>query len=529
MNYDESFLSIVKLFEEDFKKAFKSFRNKNKGEILKYIMSYYRRWYHSALIENTLLSPANLIYELNSQCGKSSCTYPLFSLTNGKKLEGIKFEIQTYSLDNHPIISDLKIFIESCVPDMDLTKANSLTSEHINSQLSKLSIFDPYYVEYLYMISVKMGLIKKTLSIHSNKAQVAMSEFKKVMKLPVKSILDKIINSTAEIFVDNVCEILPLNPNMFSKKYVLNLLKQPSCTDDVFSLLFSAVGIELDDFFEMEQDAIEDNADEFYNLVMSSTFFLGIVTDKFFYTPFGFYLKLITPEYLTPCNFHQDIAFTLDTLKNEGEIELSLYSPCSNYYLTALGAEYFGISRKAPSLSFKAPFEVVLPAILKEVENNSNAETLSEIAPSDESVAELIYEIKIKSLNDKAFWKNIEVYESYTLHSLYQIISYEFNLNALSDYRFFSDLTENPFTGYFSPFSNRKSKRADETTLSNLEIEEGHKFLLVLHNSFTSSFDDEEEMKVMKFQLELVSKKEKKAIMVYPRVSKESRAFKEQD
>ena len=151
----------------------------------------------------------------------------------------------------------------------------------------------------------------------------------------------------------------------------------------------------------------------------------------------------------------------------------------------------------------------------------------------DFSVAEesslLIYSIKVRLADDRSLWKNIEIPGNITLFHLFSEICYQFSLDPDAEYSFFKDATESPFTEYASVKRTKRSKSNADITLSELEMPERHRFILVIYNSFNPYIDFETETisKRIKLELDIIKVKSREEGQMYPRVSRVSSGFRE--
>ncbi len=529
MDYEQSFSGIINVFGEAFLKAYKKNKVKGKTKILKFIVSFYRRWYHSAIIEDTLISPANLISELNRILGKPINTYPLVTLNSFNRASNVEVLKKVYTIETHPIIKDLEIFLESCIPDIELKENGVPLAEHIDNLLDKVSIYDPFYIEYLGLIAVKLKLLKKTISVYTNKWQL-IDEYNQFFNQEPTAIFDKIVNATADISSFFINQVLPLDKRQFNQKYIIQKLKEPTTTDEIFKEIYESIGINFESI--MDSDPLG-SIDEFYGLIMSSTFFLGIVIDKYFYTLFGFYLKLINPEYMLPYDIADDLSYAIESFHMEDEVEVSMFAPCYNYTLTELGMNFFNVKTSSQA-NLTIPDNLTLDAVFKLATNKLNNQSWLDkdleilLRKIEEPYqADTIWEIKIVLTNVKKLWIKMEVPENFTLHDLYNEVCYEFNLPTTNMYYFFADKTENPFIKYAPPYYKKRSYKSEETQLLNLAFNENHVFVLVLESIQNPLEKNSIPAKNLKFEITLLHIKPINPEKSYPRLTRESKALKE--
>ncbi len=535
MEYDNYLSIITKSFEKNFKDSYKSTNIKGKSRVIKYFMSFYRRWYFSAIVEDTILSPANLITSLNKQYHKNASisTFPYINSYN--RLGTINFRSVECSLKEHYVVSDLKLLLDSCIPDFYFDDRNKLESEHEKYLLDNLTICDPYYIEYLILVSSSLNLIKRIPSIHSHKVQVT-SNYEEFFSNENEEIFKKIVLATIDIVIKGINELIPSN-GAINRDYILSILIEPITTDDIFKYIYSSIGLNIEKLMDYQGEGDELLFDEIYNSMISSTFYLGILIDRVFFTPFGFYLRLINPGYLLPYDNLKEISYAVDAMNETEDISVAMFSPCSHFSLTELGLEFFKVNKNEnyPEINYdESLFEKIL-AILQEDKNKNliiNDDLLGYFI-SDKLYrnSKKIYELKIKLKNNKAFWKKIEFLEETTLKDLYLEICYEFNLDIKMDYSFFQNHDENPFSEYTSSFRKKGHKNTEKVTLGDFIIDEKHKFVLALYNIISPFMDESSSIpsKYIKFDIEVQKIKEKDSSLIYPRVKSEGSIFQDFD
>ncbi|MDR1542691.1 MAG: hypothetical protein LBU32_32900 [Clostridiales bacterium] len=530
---NNSFGNLNQLFSSSFLSSYKDLRKKKKLHILKYISQIYRRWLYSALIENTGLTPANIIMSMECQQNgknknpvmRSPAVLPVKSAS-----EPFRFVMHEYSLDRHPAVKDLKIFIDSCMPDVELDNSDMLSAEHVASLSGKLSLSDAFYVEYLLNISIMLNIIKKTPSIYSNRAQVT-SECKSLFKLSDKDLFTKIVDASIDSANSFINEIVPLPETHFSKDTLRSYLKSPKSMDDIFQYVYSLLGVRLQDICTLDDHS--DPFDELNSAVITSTFLLGLVLDKYFLTPFGYYLQLIRPLYTLEYDFDNELNYLADSFDDEDGPITALYAPSTYYRLTPLGAAFFEVECLDPELTRlqtldKYALESAVDAIAQK--NSPTLTRLKNECKISIDDCPTVYAIKARLSNMKSLWKTLEVPGSANLHQLFSEICYQFSLDPSSEYSFFLDSSESPFNEYTSMKNPRKTKKTSAITLDNMELSEKRKFVLALFNSFNpfGDFNSENPVsKKIKLELEIVKIKARDSNQSYPRVSRMSAGFRE--
>ena len=525
MNNPIHFEELLNIFKNNFTAAYKSLTHRNKSRMLPYLTCFYRRWLYSALIENTILTPANLmqLFINSSEGAIISVTIP--KLTRKNDIRSMRFVSCEYSLDQHPVTKDLEQLVNFCMPDVELDEDDTVAGEAAERMRSAFFIGDPFYIEYLSLLAFKLGLLKKITSIHSNRAQPT-AEAEVFFAAPRREIFKQIFHASIEIAAFYVIDALPMGHSRPGRDYILSLLREPRTTDEIFDDLYRRMGVNINEFLDFEgEDA--DGLDDIYNAMISGTFYLGVILDKYFYTVFGYYLKLINPGYVLPSDFCGELDYAMDTIQYAEDISLGMFAPCSHYSITPLGAEFFGVTNDDDTIERlrHLPDKVLVEMIAGSVK--SYAERIEEylLANHGDVSDKRVFEIKVKSVLNKAYWKHIEFPHTMSLHEVYLFLAYEFAYETNHKYAFFPDMSHNPFTAYTSPSHKRRSKKADATTLSDLQITERSKFMLVLHDVVNPFADEAIPLKEFKFEIELLKIKPYETRKHYPYVTRISQAF----
>jgi hypothetical protein len=459
---------------------------------------------------------------------KNAIMAPVARLSKSGK-NRIEFNMLEYSVHNHPVISDMKIFVESCMPDVELGMNDMLMDGHVEDLMGKLSMWDSFYVEYLLNISIVMGVIKKSPSIYSNRAQVT-SEYRRLFNLSNDEIFDAIVTATVNSASSFIDEMIPLPEPYFTRETIYELLKHPMTVDEIFQHVYNILGIKIQDIYSYDNDT-DPFFDDLNNAIISSTFLLGLLLDKCFLTPFGYYLQLIRPLYTLPYEFFNELSYLADSFEEEEGLVTALYAPSTFYQLTPLGVEFFGIENTD---LFTPADEIPYNDLSEIVSGNTEfAREQREILKCNFSIAEesslIIYCIKVKLADDRTLWKNIEAPGNITLFHLFSEICYQFSLDPGAEYSFFKDMTESPFTEYPSVKRPRRSKNAADTALIELDLPERHHFVLVIYNSFNPYIDFAVDTitKKIKLEMEVIKIKDRDEAQSYPRVSRVSSGFRE--
>jgi len=460
---------FIKPFDSIFKSKSKSQRKK----LAPCLSNLYRRWFYSAILENTVLTPANLFESLNRHYGHPAGTSPNVHMRTPVNYTGLSFSYADYSRSDHPVISDFLTIIDYCRPAIDLTELDQMPDELAAEAARDLSMNDPFYASYLLSIALEMGFLVKIPSIHANRAQLVRGIDKR-LSISDDKLFDKIVSCSLRYASRSLSEIVPLPVPLFDEEYLLNILKEPVETDVIFQRLYDTIGVDLEELIDLD---IFEELDMLDMAVISGTYLLGIVLDKFFLTPFGHYLKLIRPVYMLPFDLENEISIYLESYMEEDELGIAFYAPCSRYFMTDMGLEYFKVEPNADNyIDIKEKLNF---ADIRGLFGEGPAEEIESITKAFESDSR-IYTFKIKYMNEPKMWLNMEASDSTSLHRMYLELAYYFDIDKNGEYSFFPDETENPFAAYASPNQPRRAKKAANTVLADLDLEEKQVMFLSL-------------------------------------------------
>ena len=528
MEYDNTINYFMELFDRCFYDSFSKLKKGQQSKVSNYLLSFFRRWYYSALIDDTLLSPANFVSELSRVHGKHVFSQPIIS---GEGEGGEAPRMLQYSTECHPVVDDLKVFVDYCMPDIEVNEDLLVSEKDMFLIAERVSIRDPFYVEYLNLLAIYFDILRDAPSIHSRHARVS-ENYDKLYSKSQKEIFFEIYEMTAKISASQINHVLPLNKGIINTAYIFELLKNPVTTDSLFEKIYSSLGIDIAAFLEHDEmddiDLDEEGLDEFYHMVMSSTFFLGITFDKYFHTLFGFYLKIITPEFLIPYDFDADFKFFIDVIKESGDLETALFSPCTYFHLTEFGKVVTGSNGENPrGENVPGPFDdkLSIERAVKMIkimygDEEADADEVRSIVSDIFGLPEItdIYEIKVSYMSDKKFWMALEIVPVNPLSILFLEICAAFGLRdaAPLDYCFYMSGQEDVFSRY-APYDPKKSsKKTTDESLADFNLPVGHKFLLVIQGK-----------EPLKFEIEIKAIKKYNHKRAYPNILRVGQAFRD--
>ena len=539
---EDNFLYYVytlnSLFETGFIGAYKNANPRKRRRILPYLQAIYRRWYYSVLIENTPFSPANLMESICRHFNEPvSCIIP--TLRTPTKVTGVGFNVQTYTPDNHPIIDDLKKLIDYCSPHVDLCEEGGFTDEQSLELAKSLSLNDPHYASFLMEVALWMKLLTKMPSLYINRMQISKI-CGDTMNLPNKELLQKIIDATISLSAFGLHNSIPMPEHIFTESFVRGLLTDPMETDDIFARVFDVMGYDLEDLMDVANMPPPDEMDMDMDLeslgldmeILSGTFVLGIMLDRFFFTPFGHFLRLIRPLYVLPFDFSSEIGEYTNVCEDPEEAFVAFFAPCSSYSLTDLGLAVLDVKPNDDNylnVNEHIPFESMKDTIFAAPETIAIfVEMARQLSPLilGEGAFSQIYTFRVRREDDNSAWIHLQFPENTTLHHLYEEIAHFFGLNLNDDYSFFHDKTENRFAEYVTPKKSkpggRKKKTAD-TLLSELDFHHMQHMILTTYNQATPFT---KAPPTIRLNIERLKESEPEPGEMYPKASRISASLK---
>ena len=532
MNYADLFESLNQAFAYKFTTSYKKINRGGKNRLLRCMPSFYRRWFFTSFAEDATLSPCALLATAKNE-SREDMPFFIPAMPSVQRFGPMTFRTEALSLDNHPIVRDLRLLLQSCTPDFELDEYDFLMPEHEDALLLQLSIGDHYYIEYLVLICLHLNLFVKIPSIHSNRAQVSAQAYERVCALSDRALLDEIVQSAIFIATESLIDFITLDGEA-ETSYVTNLLQEPMETDDIFRHIFKSLGITVEQLATLQEDTL---MDETVESMITGTFLLGITIDQFFFTPFGFYLRFIDPVYMLSYDLQKEMLYTLEVLDEGADFGREIFAPCSRYSLSSLGRQYFNIDiadsdeQKSEAALPDIPVDLFVRHLAEGAPLSTKDKMLvdSFITKNYALGGRMAYEIKVSVVGDKAFWKRLVFLENDTLHDVYCYICYEFNLNPLMEYCFFLSEEPSPFTAYAPPSMQKRAKDSTTAVLAKLHFSPPQTFLLVLRLMVEPSAAQNSAavFRTLELKLELLSFKERSMKQTHPFVKSEGQVFRQ--
>ena len=517
-------------FNKNFLKVYKNASVSKRRRLIPFIHTIYRRWYYATMVEGTPLSPANMFSSICGFHGVEQNTHAIPVVRTPTKLVGISATTLGYTVDEHPIMEDITHIMNYCNPYIDIHEMDALTEEQALDISLLLSIKDSYYAAFLFDIILRLGLIEKVPALYVNRLNPT-AKYDEFTKQKPRDMLIQVINTTIQFSSYGLRTSLQMPTAPFTNEFILEILKNPMKTDDLIQMAFASIGVDItqimnrDIFSEEFQDSEE--YDEIDGLI-HSMYVVGLALDKYLHTPFGYFLRLLNPLYVTPFEFEHEMTTFLDLPDDPAETFFSFYLPPELYRLTELGQALLGVAKSPSDNLYTVPFAQMKDAVFHdETTFELFLDMAGQVFPQlFESIAlGIIYSFKVKASYKPTLWAHVKISENSSLHQLYSLIAELFGLRDNSEYSFFHDKTENLFAEY--PSAKRSGRlrvaRDDaETILTELNFEHMKHMVLTTYNQALPFTKD---TPTKRFEIEFMGESEPNNDEDYPRVSRLSKAL----
>jgi len=478
-------------------RIFNELEPKERKEVLPYLQTIFRKWYHSTLIENIYFSPANLANTIGFHHGVPPNVH-MVTLPPSSKLTEVELKVLDYSISDHPIIADLKYVIKYCTPHIDLCEEWCFSDSQARKVAKKLSMDDPFYATFLLDVVCKMDLLDRMPSLYVQRMQVSEAA-ETVFDQPASDILHQIVDAVIEMTSAGLQGSLPGPVSLFSEDGLRNLLLEPLHTDGIFEHVFGKLGYDLD--LLLDPMAIPGGMDDYSEEseaaaeMMSGIFILGVALDRLFFTPFGSFLRVIRPIYSIPFDMKNEISHFTKAFNSDNEDLSPFFAPCTSYMLSDLGLQLFDIEPTEKnyfdSSTVLPPHLLNDPTFLSPIGMRLFISATRAAIPISE-MPDSIYSFRVYSEEDPDAWFVLQIPKTVSLHFLYEEIADIFLVYDDDNYSFFHAKTESPFVEYSGNISEKRGQKQlrKHTNIQLLELDFEHMshLLLVIYKEESLKF-----------------------------------------
>ncbi len=424
MNLNNNVNIIEQLYENfinNYKETVSSFTAAEKREFAKFSSSFFNKWYFSSLFDDSIFSPSNIINSV-CHCGESSVN----SARLVKNGSGFNIIYVSDTLENHSFINDLKAFC-TCFEPAGVFEKNAPPQNYADN----IQNMDPFYWNYLFALAENNGLIKRMLSINTNKYQTDPSALSSFFSMDNTEMLRRLFDSAVGIFVNEFYKSSHVQENIVSWETVMDFLCNAASVDELFESILTSLGFNLENI--PRQNKCNENSEE-AEMIMTSAYFLGSLISQWLLMPLGAYMKLITPLYTMPFDFEAEADYIRPFLLTGCDISSELFSPCNFFALTSIGEKVLNAKNKNSVFSS-----------LNEIfsQKQINALTLSYLkmnkikSTKSPDANKKLYKLKVFYKNDRNKWKIIAAEEKTTLESIYIHTLSFFGIETSNKYAFY--------------------------------------------------------------------------------------------
>ena len=472
----------------------------------------FSKWYYTALAQETILSPANILgldfHHLDAD-DKTEYAYvmqtkPAEEQTDEEFVSEYSFSLLGYSTEEHPIIEDLQALIDYCTPDRATDAHGLLLKEDQKGILDKLSTNSEFYLEYLTRLAWLHGLLIPMPSIHTKRVRPA-AECESFFAQSTADMLFQLAETACALTAERFSYTMELEEGIATTDFFYLLLRNHQEVDKIFVDFYQRVDVDIEKIWQTPPEKLtkEEHA------IVSSFLFTGIMLDKWFLTPMSAFFRFIRPIAFTPIRFFNLVNNLAALVLMQHNLGAELFTPPTYYSLTKIGKELFadqekeGIDRQKMPTSM--PYEQLVTAVQQENEFRIHERMfLMEIVPD-------VLSVKVTQMKDNELWKVLEVGQDMDVNVLCKDLCAAFCMEEGADY-LLSVPDRNGFPmDYSAKGSKRSLNKANGKDLQDLPISVGTKMQL-----FPT------QVKGNGLILEILDKGKGNPYILYPRVTKQS-------
>ncbi len=451
---------LLELFTTEYEKYFSHMDTTVQKPLLHLAPLVFAKWFDTALAEETILTPANIINMELADEKTEELAYVLHVDAEKQGLQKYRFSLERYTLNNHPFLADLQTVLRFCLPDKTVQEDGLLFAEDADTCKKQLHFSDDFYLEYLMRLCYQLQLFETLPAIHTHKITKS-SSCETFFAQDSKTILHTLLVEGCILAAERFHTIMSLEAGTIDHTFFYAYLTDHQEIDHIFTDFYEQVGMDLAPIWEKSPETLSSEE----QAILSSVVFAGIMLSKWFITPMSLFLRVIRPIHFTPTRFYQTINNLSALLIMQHNVGAELFTPPTYYSLTALGmaltaGEKVGENKqKMPrSIPFAQLLEVIAPENeLRLFEEMLRCETIPQI-----------YTFHVVMQQEQTLWKTVEVSVDHALHDFCCDICSAFCMDDVTDY-VLSVPNETGFPMYYAPaFSKRAINKTNTMILQDL-------------------------------------------------------------
>lgn len=479
-------------FWDEFEFVYDSINVKGKSVIIKYSAAFFRKWYYSTLVEDTVITPS-YIAEYGAEAEN---VYPVFKSNSASRIGSFEIKNIKYSIDNHPICNDFRKVVKAFNKGVVLNDELQMNFADIK-KIGKITTFDVEYITYLIMLAIDLGYIEKMPSLGVI-MYCTSKNAKKIAEMTNRNLLTELVNAGLKLSASYLSDDFLGEEYSVTADMVKDWIIKPKPVDKLFESAYGEIALEIS-----ESTFIED-MDEMERVIVAKAYARGVILDRWFLTPFSYYFRFINTTYMYEFSYYDEMMFLIkaaETVKETGDntiIDTAIYAPCTMYRTSKLAREYFElpVNNNVPYLFKNMGVEEIIEGAL-DYDNDNRAKILNAYEPEYN-----IYTLKVTDEKNSNIKFKLTVKEDMTLDVLNTNMVDIFKTPVLicQSYRYYK-LPESPFTEYTPSFLGLRGPHTENTTVKELlELGESCYYEIIKLND-----NDEIEGRVFKVQLESIT------------------------
>lgn len=451
---------LLELFTTEYEKYFSYMDTECQKSLMDITPLVFAKWYHTALAEETILTPANIINMEIADETKEEIAHILHINPNKNGLQKYTFSIESYTILNHPLILDMQKVLDFCLPDKTVNENGFFFTDDVITCKNMLSFSNDFYLEYIMRLCYQLQLLETLPAIHTHKITKS-KHCETFFAQDTETLLRTLIAEGCALTAERFHTIMHLETGIVDRAFFYAYLTDNQESDKIFIDFYQRVGMDLEPLWEKDPNTLSTEE----QAIMSSFLFAGIMFDKWFITPMSLFFRVIRPIHFTPMRFYQTINNLSALLVMRHNIGAEIFTPPTYYSLTALGMALTAgekISANKQKMPHIIPFAQLLEVIAPENELRLFEEMLRcETTP-------WIYTFHVVVQQDNTLWKTVEVPDEHPLHDFCCDICAAFCMEDTTDY-VLSVPNETGFPMYYAPaFSKRAINKTNHMTLRDL-------------------------------------------------------------
>jgi len=431
------------------------------------------KWYYTALANETILSPANIL-SLDFPADANDTTEyayvmrtkPAEEQTDEEFISEYNFSLLGYSTEAHPLVEDLETLIAFCTPDRATDEHGLLLAEDAAEVMDQLSMNADFYLEYLTRLAWLHGLLIPMPSIHTQRVRPA-AECENFFAQPTADILFQLAETACMLTAERFMDSMELEEGIATFDFFYALLRGHQEVDQIFVDFYKRVDVDIEKIWQTAPDRLtkEEHA------IVSSFLFTGIMLDKWFLTPMSIFFRFIRPIAFTPMRFYNLVNNLAALVLMKHNLGAELFTPPTYFSLTKMGKALFGDPEKdsidRQKMPTSLPYEQLVAAVQQENEFRMQERMfLMEIVPD-------VLSIKVTQMKDAELWKVLEVGQDMDVNVLCKDLCSAFCMEEQADY-LLSVPDRNGFPMEFSAKGSKRSlNKANGKDLQELPLEIG--------------------------------------------------------